>query len=212
MKLPPACTCSPTTIGNSFWLVRLCRRICAKCDTKCWEAFNKNGTQRIRSRTLDGIGPIGIPCQHCDKKVLVNYINIGKQKLACRWCNKEFIIEIESDKIVIGNRDYEYRIGYELRGDTNIHYETHLENAGELGVRGTTPIVIKVTHCTISAEYEARMGFAIMGSVNFDECIDANPFDPNFCDNYVSGRGNSREEAINNLKKELRGNSDALFA
>jgi len=52
-------------------------------------------------------------------------------------------------------------------------------------------------------EYEVRVGVAILGNTNFESSVGANPFDPNFHDNFVSGKGVTVDEAIINLDKEI---------
>jgi len=58
-----------------------------------------------------------------------------------------------------------------------------------------------------------RMAIAIMGSFNnSDEYIEkTSPFDPQFNDNYVQGKGKTQEEALENMKKDMEGISNSLF-
>lgn len=58
-----------------------------------------------------------------------------------------------------------------------------------------------------------RMAIAIMGSFNMTdkEISTISPFDPKFNDNYVEGKGKSKEEALENMGKEMNHISDSLW-
>lgn len=89
------------------------------------------------------------------------------------------------------------------------------------GVAGTTDI-----HChelsdkermmdlkpgdTRRHKFEVRMGFAVFGNYNESRASD-NPFHPEFEDNYVTGRGNTVEEALADLCKEVSSTADSLW-
>ncbi len=65
------------------------------------------------------------------------------------------------------------------------------------------------------SRYEARMGFALFGQTNMDDDAlrdcEANPFHPEFYDNYVTGHGNTHEEAMTAMASELEEISQSLF-
>jgi len=58
--------------------------------------------------------------------------------------------------------------------------------------------------------YEARQPIAIMGYIALDGSD--NPFHSEFHNNYCRGVGKTKEEALENLKKDLKGISDSLWA
>lgn len=78
------------------------------------------------------------------------------------------------------------------------------------GVQRTTACYIQ--KCDNDDSYEARVGIAVMGSVNFDSCRDACPFDPNYHDNYCKGVGKTLQEALKALNDDLCKMRDMLFA
>lgn len=84
---------------------------------------------------------------------------------------------------------------------------TILEPTHAIGVAGITDIYVKKD----DQGYEVRMGFAVMGQANCDACVGANPFDPNFHDNYITGKGKVLEEALVNLSKEQKNIQDTLW-
>ncbi len=84
-----------------------------------------------------------------------------------------------------------------------------------IGVSGTTPIFVKripVNRDDFPFKYEARMGIAIMGGVNDPDCYKKNPFDENWCDNFVKGVGYTLEVALRKLKESVQGISEGLWA
>jgi hypothetical protein len=82
-----------------------------------------------------------------------------------------------------------------------------------VGISGTTKVFI-VKHP--DKRFEARMGFSVMGTTNMNEddfkACDYNPFHSKFWDNYAIGWGDTEEEAIEVLKKEIREMANDLFA
>lgn len=58
-----------------------------------------------------------------------------------------------------------------------------------------------------------RQAIAIMGSFNMsiDEIEKISPFDPNFNDNYVEGKGKTKDEALAKMKKDAEEISDSLW-
>lgn len=61
--------------------------------------------------------------------------------------------------------------------------------------------------------YWCRMAVAIMGSFNMSdkEIATISPFDKRFNDNYVEGKGETKDEALFNMNKELEELSESLF-
>lgn len=59
-----------------------------------------------------------------------------------------------------------------------------------------------------------RQAIAIMGSFNmpYEEIKKISPFDPKFNDNYVEGKGKTKEEALAQMAKEAGEISDSLWA
>jgi len=59
------------------------------------------------------------------------------------------------------------------------------------------------------------MGIALFGMTNMDkagfEAADNNPFHKDFYDNYVSGKGATQEEAIENMKKDQSDMAESLW-
>jgi hypothetical protein len=74
-------------------------------------------------------------------------------------------------------------------------------SCSHIGVSGTTKCYVKYS----DGQYEARVGIAIMGNTNLpiEELEDMNPFDDTFYDNYAVGLGNSKAEAIENMKVNM---------
>ena len=58
-----------------------------------------------------------------------------------------------------------------------------------------------------------RMATAIMGSYNMTdkEISTISPFDPRFQDNYVEGKGATKEEAIAEMEKDMGRITDSLW-
>jgi len=81
----------------------------------------------------------------------------------------------------------------------------------DVGVDGTTEVHVQEK----DGVFEARIGFALFGSTmmteeEFEAC-DCNPFHENFRDNFASGEGATKEEAIEAMKKNLSSVSASLF-
>lgn len=78
-----------------------------------------------------------------------------------------------------------------------------------LGIDGTTRVFVK----EVTEGFEARVGVAIMGSTNrpTEDLRTANPFDEDFQDNYAVGKGSTRQEAIEALKRDIKEMSQTLF-
>jgi len=59
-----------------------------------------------------------------------------------------------------------------------------------------------------------RMAIAIMGSFNmpYEYIEKTSPFDPDFRDNYVEGKGKTKEEALENMEQDEKGIADSLWA
>lgn len=59
-----------------------------------------------------------------------------------------------------------------------------------------------------------KKAVAIMGSFNMtnEEIRTISPFDPRFHDNFIEGKGRTKEEALQNMQKEEKGLSDSLWA
>lgn len=81
-----------------------------------------------------------------------------------------------------------------------------------IGVAGTIDVVIKET----ADGFEARCGIAILGHTNMDEQgfknCNHDPFHEEFYDNYAHGFGKTRDEAIENLKKDMSKTADSIWA
>jgi hypothetical protein len=78
-----------------------------------------------------------------------------------------------------------------------------------IGISGTTQGFVKRE----GDHYIARVGVAIMGMTNrpAEELKDANPFDPDFRDNYAEGKGATREEAIEALRGDVKSMAEGLW-
>ncbi len=81
-----------------------------------------------------------------------------------------------------------------------------------VGVSGITPCYVK----EVDGKFEARMGFALMGSGMMSEkeleACGHNPFHKRFHDNAAIGHGTTPNEAIEDMKKFLKEASDCLWA
>lgn len=86
------------------------------------------------------------------------------------------------------------------------------ETVGALAFSGTTKIHIRFQ----DGQYEARVGFAVMGHTNMDEweyqACGCNPFHPDFNDNYASGVAPTRRKALYLLVCEMKDNSESFFS
>lgn len=61
--------------------------------------------------------------------------------------------------------------------------------------------------------YWCRMPIAIMGSYNTDREYrkKTSPFEPGFRDNFVEGKGKTKDEALANMQKEIEDFSNSLW-
>lgn len=79
------------------------------------------------------------------------------------------------------------------------------------GLSGTTPVTIKQS----PEGFEARMGFALFGYTNMNEeefrASQYNPFHADFHDNYAVGKGSTQEEAIADLKRDVKSLHESLW-
>ena len=82
-----------------------------------------------------------------------------------------------------------------------------------IGLSGTTAVLVKKHK---NGCFEARMGIALLGSANMteDQMKEArfNPFNESWFDNYVSGKGETEEDAIEALKEDMKEMTDSLWA
>lgn len=67
---------------------------------------------------------------------------------------------------------------------------------------------------TGSEMFWCRTAVAFMGSFNnpVEYIMNTSPFDPSFRDNYVEGKGKTKEEALEALKEDLNKMSNCLWA
>jgi len=83
---------------------------------------------------------------------------------------------------------------------------------GNIGIVGTTAVHVKKHESGI---FEARCGFSLMGETNmtseeFAACGN-DPFNENFFDNYAIGKGDNQEQAITQLKANMKACADSLW-
>jgi len=84
-----------------------------------------------------------------------------------------------------------------------------------VGIVGTTKIFIRQNSGSVTNKFEARVGISIFGRTNMDLHVLENlsPFDKiRFQDNYAKGFGKTQEEAIEDLKRDIREIQKGLFA
>ncbi len=62
--------------------------------------------------------------------------------------------------------------------------------------------------------YWCRKAIAIMGDFNmsYKVVVKMSPFDPNFNDNYVEGKGKTKKEALVNMEKEEENLTNSFWA
>lgn len=79
-----------------------------------------------------------------------------------------------------------------------------------VGVDGTTRVAVQRRP---EGTYEARVGIALLGVTNVPiaSLRDANPFDPDFPDNYARGEGATETAALEALKRSLRETANMLW-
>jgi len=154
-------------------------------------------------------------------KNLLEINKLHKSKLNrkhnCPWCSKTVLStpnKIRDYDITYypwcGNSLYynkEKNIGMgivQIISSREIYYEVKCIHTG---ISLTTDII----HKDYNLSHEVRVGIAILGSLNDDNHINANPFDKYFYDNYAKGVGNTLDEALQNLEKDLESLSKTLF-
>lgn len=90
---------------------------------------------------------------------------------------------------------------------------TTIRHCTHVGVSGTTDVHIRRHE---SGRYEARVGIAIMGASNMDEAgfaaCNHDPFHARFHDNFAAGEGDTEQEAIDAMKRDMRSISDSIWA
>jgi len=64
-----------------------------------------------------------------------------------------------------------------------------------------------------NSEFKCRTAITLFGSFNMDrEYLEkTSPFEPNFQDNYIEGKGKTREEAYESMQKEMERTSNSLW-
>lgn len=64
-----------------------------------------------------------------------------------------------------------------------------------------------------NTQFWCRQAIAFFGSYNMTtkEIRTISPFDPRFNDNYIEGKGKTKEEALKNMESESSGASDFLW-
>lgn len=81
-----------------------------------------------------------------------------------------------------------------------------------IGISGTTPCHVRKI---ADDQFEARMGFALMGATNMDEegfkNCNYDPFHPEFYDNFCSGTGPTPEDAVEAMKKDMSDIGQSLW-
>jgi hypothetical protein len=146
-------------------------------------------------------------CPFCSRKVILppyelKKNNVETKDLTCAWCQSQVVLVIHDEGIWVTMR----LEGINSNNKKEIVQRWH--PCGSIGVSATTDIVIR----KVGNKYIARCGIAIMGSVNFKEMIDCNPFDLHYHDNYAQGIGKSEIEAIDKMKLEMRRMAEGLWA
>lgn len=88
---------------------------------------------------------------------------------------------------------------------------TTVTMCSNMGLSGAQVFINKT-----SAGFEARQAVALFGSYQMRESdlesINYNPFHDDFDDNFVSGKGNTQDEAIEALKADAKQMADSLWA
>jgi hypothetical protein len=91
--------------------------------------------------------------------------------------------------------------------------EKTLYKCSQIGCSGTTDVHVKKLP---NGRFEARVGIAIMGMTNMDEsgfkACSHDPFHDRFYDNFARGLGDTQEEAIASMKKNMKATADSLWA
>ena len=78
---------------------------------------------------------------------------------------------------------------------------------------GVSGFKIYWVHNLDNTEFKCRMAIALFGSFNMPmEYLEkTSPFDPTFQDNYIEGKGKTKEEAFENMQKEMQKTADSLW-
>jgi hypothetical protein len=187
--------------------VRIRKERCNTCEKELFFYYDINGSLYRVCKISKFLDPIGLECVYCKRKVLSTprKLEIGrfKEECECAWCDSKLEVkyEIYSDEIVISC------IGIKSNLHSIDDEKIGIFHCEHIGVAGTTEIVFK----KINNQWKARMGIAVLGGVNFEEMIGANPFQKEYHDNYVEGVGETKEEAIENMKKEIENIQKGLW-
>lgn len=83
-----------------------------------------------------------------------------------------------------------------------------------LGISGTTKVFVRETvNDNYDPMFTARMGIAVFGVTQRKDpgLSEANPFDPDFGDNFAEGIGNTEIQALADLKQDVDDLSKTLF-
>lgn len=161
-----------------------------------YKYFNRNG-KRIKKQDIY----MDCNCPNCIEKVLVHFPNLEEKSFVekeCPWCLFDLVFEFIKTS--------------ESEGQITTRIHERFQGPGSTAIKGITNLVIQKQLINNEWLYVARIGIAILGSVNFEQCINANPFDPDYHDNYIEGKGLTKEEAINNILSEQENLSKGLFA
>lgn len=78
------------------------------------------------------------------------------------------------------------------------------------GVAGTTRVAVEQLGI---GSWRAAVGIGILGSTNMslEELRDADPLSEDFRDNIALGEGSTQEEALENMKQNMREIADSLW-
>jgi len=78
---------------------------------------------------------------------------------------------------------------------------------------GVSGFKIYWVHNIDNTEFKCRTAIAIMGSFNMDNeyLENTSPFEPNFQDNYIEGKGKTKDEAYLDMQKEMQKTADSLW-
>lgn len=84
----------------------------------------------------------------------------------------------------------------------------------DVGVSGTTNVILR--EVTPEGKYIGKVGISILGHCNMtSQQLDAcnrDPWHPNFFDNAVVGRGNTIEECLEDIRKQIREIADSIWS
>lgn len=79
----------------------------------------------------------------------------------------------------------------------------------DIGTAGITDVHMRENQ---DGTFTARMGIALMGSVNNDKSYGANPFDETFHDNFCEGTAKTKEEAVEKMVEDKKSICDSIWA